>query len=421
MPRNGSGVYSLPAGTDNFVALTVIESAKIDAITADLQTDANTARPITAGGTGGATVIAANDALQTQGTDIASAATLVLTTATGPMIDITGTTTVTAVTLTTGKQRMARAVGAFTLTASASLVVNRSTTVSYTTTAGDLLIFEGYAAGVVYVWVVGNSSGYLPLTGGTLTGAVTISGTSSLFNALNLITTDPGTLGPALSLYHKSASPAASDTISFLNFYGRNTSAADIAYAQMTVAITDPTAGSEDSAVSFVTYIAGGAGARMVIGNGITTPGQTDMGFGTINATALYQNGVAVSSGTAATQAEQEAASSTTVFVTPGRQQFHPSAAKCWAYITVSGGTPTLATSYNITSITDTAAGQVTVTIATDFSSTSWMALVSYEAGSTSNSPAGVVTGKTATALTISYNGGAGDPTAWNFMGMGDQ
>jgi len=41
MPRNGAGVYSLPAGTDDFVAGTTIESAKIDALTADLQADLN--------------------------------------------------------------------------------------------------------------------------------------------------------------------------------------------------------------------------------------------------------------------------------------------------------------------------------------------------------------------------------------------
>src|SRR5678816_3440784 len=49
----------------------------------------------------------------------------------------------------------------------------------------------------------------------------------------------------------------------------------------------------------------------------------------------------------AASQAQQEAGSSTINFVTPGRQQFHPSAAKCWAITTVSAGTPTLAANYN--------------------------------------------------------------------------
>lgn len=157
MPRDGSGVFSLPPGTTNFVALTTIESDKIDAITGDLQADANTARPIVAGGTGASTVIGAFDAFQTHGADIATAATLVLDGATGEMVDLTGTTSVTAVTLASGKRREARAAGALKLTASASLIVNGSTTQSYTCSAGDLLCFEGYASSVVRVWVIARS------------------------------------------------------------------------------------------------------------------------------------------------------------------------------------------------------------------------------------------------------------------------
>lgn len=73
-----------------------------------------------------------------------------------------------------------------------------------------------------------------------------------------------------------------------------------------------------------------------------------------------------------ATQAEQEAGSSALVAVTSGRQHFHPSAAKAWGYATVAANVPTLQLSYNITSITDTATGQLTVTIATDFSSANY-------------------------------------------------
>jgi hypothetical protein len=68
---------------------------------------------------------------------------------------------------------------------------------------------------------------------------------------------------------------------------------------------------------------------------------------------------------TAATQAEQEAGSSLTVGVTPGRQQFHPSAIKAWARWNNSG---TLAVAYNVSSITDTGIGDWTVNFATAFS-----------------------------------------------------
>lgn len=51
MPRDGSGVYSAPAGT-TASPNTTIESSKYNALVSDLVTDANAARPITAGGTG---------------------------------------------------------------------------------------------------------------------------------------------------------------------------------------------------------------------------------------------------------------------------------------------------------------------------------------------------------------------------------
>jgi hypothetical protein len=68
-----------------------------------------------------------------------------------------------------------------------------------------------------------------------------------------------------------------------------------------------------------------------------------------------------------ATQAQQETGTSTTVFVSPGRQQFHASACKAWVLF---NGTGTLAVtgSYNVTSVTDNAAGDYTVNFTTAFS-----------------------------------------------------
>ena len=70
-----------------------------------------------------------------------------------------------------------------------------------------------------------------------------------------------------------------------------------------------------------------------------------------------------------ATQAELEAGASTTVYTSPGRQQFHPSASKAWVRFDSAG---TVAASYNITSITDSGAGDWTVNIGTDFSSANY-------------------------------------------------
>ena len=51
MPRDGSGIYSKPAGT-TVSPNTTIESAPFNALIDDLVTDQNAARPVVAGGTG---------------------------------------------------------------------------------------------------------------------------------------------------------------------------------------------------------------------------------------------------------------------------------------------------------------------------------------------------------------------------------
>lgn len=83
----------------------------------------------------------------THGADIASAGTLNLDAATGDLVDVTGTTTITAITLADGKAKTVRFTGALILTNGASLVLPGSQNI--TTAAGDFAIFRGYAAGVV--------------------------------------------------------------------------------------------------------------------------------------------------------------------------------------------------------------------------------------------------------------------------------
>jgi len=62
MPRNGLGVYSPPPGTAA-TTLTPINSVSYNLFLTDLTSDLNTARPITAGGTGATTAAAARTAL----------------------------------------------------------------------------------------------------------------------------------------------------------------------------------------------------------------------------------------------------------------------------------------------------------------------------------------------------------------------
>ena len=65
MPRDGSGVYSTPAGT-TAVPDTTIESAKYNANVNDVAQDLNTPRPIVAGGTGATSAVIARQNLKAE-------------------------------------------------------------------------------------------------------------------------------------------------------------------------------------------------------------------------------------------------------------------------------------------------------------------------------------------------------------------
>jgi hypothetical protein len=146
----------LPPGTTPQVPNTIIASSVWNAALDDIAASLNVAWPVAIGiGAAGAT--GSWDSINIAGADIASSGTINLTTATGPNLTITGTTTVTTVTLASGNVRFARANAAFQLTASANLIINGSASTNYTTTAGDLLIFIGGAGSVTRVWAISGS------------------------------------------------------------------------------------------------------------------------------------------------------------------------------------------------------------------------------------------------------------------------
>lgn len=152
--------------------------------------------------------------------------------------------------------------------------------------------------------------------------------------------------------------------------------------------------------------------------------------------------------GKPATQAQMETATATDALVSPGRQHFHPGHPKCAAKVTVSGGTPTLqsAASYNITSITDTDVGRLTITIGTDFSSAHWACVASIEANFLPG--AATASGGTRRSYVVAIDSGGqaagtvilecyeisdtdnsiglefeiqfADPVAWHMIGIGD-
>jgi len=65
MPRNGSGVYTLPPGTEG-IPDTTIESGKYNSFIGDVETDLNTPRPVVAGGTGATSAAAARASIKAE-------------------------------------------------------------------------------------------------------------------------------------------------------------------------------------------------------------------------------------------------------------------------------------------------------------------------------------------------------------------
>jgi len=140
--------------------------------------------------------------LGVHGADIASAGTTNLETATGELVDVTGTTAITAVTLNDGHRRIVRFTGILTLTNGASLVLPGAANI--TTAAGDIAMLQGYAAGVVrcvsYMRAAvapfnpaapGAIGGTTPATGAftTLSGTGTLAVTGATTLTGNLIST----------------------------------------------------------------------------------------------------------------------------------------------------------------------------------------------------------------------------------------
>ena len=120
-----------------------------------------------------------------------------------------------------------------------------------------------------------------------------------------------------------------------------------------------------------------------------------------------------------ATQAQQETGTSNVVFVTPGRQQYHQSAAKAWCEGSFAG---TASASYNVASVTDGGTGIATVNFTTSFSSANFCAVVSTQ--STTGITVSRITSKTAGAVRCDFHNLAGalvDVDAFNVACFGDQ
>jgi len=124
--------------------------------------------------------------------------------------------------------------------------------------------------------------------GGVLQGYWTSTGWTSYL-------ADSGaTVGPVITAFRDSATPAASDIIGQLSLEGRDSAANQQQYAAVQATILDPTSGSEDATLDFVTVNAGTAAKRGYIGQGLVVGSPTggDKGGGTANFESVYVQNV---------------------------------------------------------------------------------------------------------------------------------
>lgn len=261
-------------------------------------------------------------------TDVASASTCDIGAAATDRVRITGTTTITSFGTDADAIRFVHFAGALTLTHNATSLI-LPTGANITTAAGDAMIASSDSSGNWRVLSYQKADGTALVAAGLSDGGVTLAKLAPQATATILANVTGG-----------SASPTAASLSAVLDLVG-SAAQGDILYRNGTE-WTRLGAGTSGQVLR-----SGGAGANV----SWTTP----------------------SSGlSAASQAEQEAASSTSVAVTPGRQQYHPSAVKAWVKFNSAGS---VLASHNIASVTDVTTGRWTVNIATDFSSTSYVGI----------------------------------------------
>lgn len=157
---------------------------------------------------------------------------------------------------------------------------------------------------------IGTSGATIPLLNGNntysgtsaFTGAVTMSGGSG--SPLSLTWVDAGAgAGPDLSITRDSSSPAASDALGRIIFYGRDSATNLDPTIVLAASWLDPTSTSEDSKIEILSQVAGSQVVALGAANGIVSGAPTGsyQGTGTVNATAYYKNGVLFAGGAAPT------------------------------------------------------------------------------------------------------------------------
>lgn len=124
----------------------------------------------------------------------------------------------------------------------------------------------------------------------------------TFYNTLTVVSTDAGAaFAPTLDTYRNSASPVATDLIGEVAFNGNDDGGNKTLYADIVGRIEDPTNASEDGRLIFRTAVAGVITNQFNLTTGAWAATATGgaQGTGTINMTAVYDDGVQIFPSTA--------------------------------------------------------------------------------------------------------------------------
>jgi len=181
------------------------------------------------------------------------------------------------------------------------------------TTEGDLLT---YLSGAASRLAIGSSGLVLISTGGDpawgtvgSTGITdhaiqsthivdsAVKSTQTSLGSLTVTSTASGaSAGPTATLYRDSSAPTASDSISYYVAAGNNSAGTKTTYAAWLAQIISPTTGAESGGWVGRTKQLGTEANRIVLRLGLYTPNASggDKGADTINASAIYDDGVQI-------------------------------------------------------------------------------------------------------------------------------
>lgn len=115
------------------------------------------------------------------------------------------------------------------------------------------------------------------------------------YQNLTVVSTDAGaSVGPLITAYRNSASPADNDILGSVNFDGEDDGSAQTTYAAVRATALDVTDGTEDGSLDFYTQNAGTLAKRAFVGQGLVVGAGADNGAGTITSTGAIASGSSI-------------------------------------------------------------------------------------------------------------------------------